>query len=90
MPLRITKDDTEPGRVTLTLEGTVMLPWINELFRECLGCSGQDTKVRLDLRGVDFVDGHGVTALRALMHLGMRLVNVPPIIDELLRESTGS
>ncbi len=89
MPLRITKDDTQPGRVTLTLEGTVMLPWINELFRECLSCSGPSTNVRLDLRGVDFVDEHGVTALRALIHLGVRLVSVPPIIDELLRESTG-
>ncbi len=89
MPLRITKNDTQPGRVTLVLEGTVMLPWIDELYRECLKCSGLNTTVGLDLRGVDFVDEHGVTALRALIQKGVRLVNVPPIIDELVRESTG-
>ena len=90
MPLRITKNDTQDGHVTLMLEGTVMLPWIDELYRECLKCSGLNTLVGVDLKGVDFVDEHGVTALRALIHLGVRLVNVPPIIDELLGESTGS
>ncbi len=90
MPLRITKDDKQPGRVTLMLEGTVMLPWISELYRECLRCSGPDTNVGLDLRGVDYVDEHGVTALRELIHHGVTLLNVPPIIDELLRESTRS
>lgn len=89
MPLRITKTHTQPGRVTLMLEGTVTRPWIDELYDECLKCSGLSTTVGLDLRGVDFVDRHGVTALRVLIHLGVGLVNVPPIIDELLRESTG-
>ena len=87
--LRITKINIRPGHVNLLLEGTVMLPWIDALCRECLKCSGPNTTVALDLGEIDFVDEHGITALRALMHLGVRLVNVPPIIDSLLSESTG-
>jgi hypothetical protein len=68
--LRISiQDDTKMA--TLKLEGKLVGPWVDELYRlwSSFGPSLGTKKLRLDICGITFVDKNGTEALRKIFHL---------------------
>ena len=66
--LRISMDDQEP-MATLTVEGKLVGPWAMELgktWHELCAPLGQ-RRLRLDLRGVTFVDASGTRILKEIV-----------------------
>jgi len=65
--LRITIQD-EAQRATIKLEGKVVGPWVQELRRswQSFAPSLGTRELRLDLRGVSFVDAEGRQLLREI------------------------
>jgi hypothetical protein len=61
--------------------------WVDVLNRECRLALEEKRPVRLDLSGVTFIDGRGVSAVRRLGANGLEIVSCPAFIKELLRTS---
>lgn len=66
--LRIERDATvDEGLTAFRLEGQITGPWVEELRTACLDAIGRGAaSVRLDLRGVTFIDFEGLELLRDL------------------------
>ena len=73
MTLRITRKSRSRSRATLVLEGKVAAEWSALLERECSDLLRSRPALRLDLAGVDFVDGSGIRALRRLSRNGIEI-----------------
>jgi anti-anti-sigma regulatory factor len=82
--LRITtiRDDGSP--VQLKLEGKIMAEWASLLEQECRAHIAQRRQVVLDMAGVTFLDGQGVTMLRNLPCRYVSLMNRSDFVTELL------
>jgi anti-anti-sigma regulatory factor len=82
--LRITtiRDDGSP--VQLKLEGKITADWASLLEQECRTHIAQRRQVVLDMAGVTFLDGRGVTMLRNLPCRYVSLMNRSDFITELL------
>ena len=61
--LRISRDNSNDGSVTLRLEGELSGPWINETSRLCEGIIATGQRLRIDLADVTFADRTGVELL---------------------------
>jgi hypothetical protein len=84
--LRIDRIETIPGATTLTLEGQVIGPWVDELRRSCervLAVTG--TTLTLDVAGVSFVALDGVRLFGRLRDRGVAVVNSSPFVAEQLK-----
>ena len=66
--LRISMDDQEP-MATLTVEGRLVGPWAMELGKTWHGLCAPlgRRRLRLDLRGVTFVDASGTRILKEIV-----------------------
>src|ERR1700733_7566969 len=66
--LRISMEDDTPV-ATLKVEGRLVGPWAMELEKtwQDLGASAEQKSLRLDLRGVSFVDSDGARILREIV-----------------------
>ena len=85
--LRINKRRRGSRGATIALEGRLVGPWVDELKRvvdEETGSRG----VTLDLRGLAFADGGGVSLLRALRAAGLKLVGGSGFVGALLGNET--
>jgi len=82
--LRITTMKTNGSPVQLKLEGKIMAEWAALLEQECRALIAQQQHVVLDMAGVTFLDGHGITMLRSLPDRYIRLMNRSDFIKELL------
>jgi hypothetical protein len=81
--LRISKRAPGDGGETITLEGRLVGPWVDELLRvveEEPGPRG----VTIDLRGLVFADGRGVNLLRVLRDTGVQLVGWSGFLEALI------
>ena len=83
--LRIASADRPGGGATLTLEGRVIGPWVDELRRACQRILVAGAPLTLDLHDVAFVERDGLELLRSLVDAGVAVVNCPAFVHEQLR-----
>ena len=83
--LRIASVDTPGSRTTLTLEGRVIGPWVDELRHTCQRILVTGGELTLDLHEVAFVARDGLDLLNSLVDRGVTLVNCPAFVREQLR-----
>jgi anti-anti-sigma regulatory factor len=84
--LRLTRTSQPPDDVILLLEGQIVAQWVRLLEEECLELLGTGCQVLLDLSGVSYLDRGAARLLRELENRSVRLINCPPLVDELVRE----
>ena len=83
--LRISKRPSggEGDGLALALEGRLVGPWVDELQRVVDEASDRQG-LTVDLRGLEFADGAGVSLLRALRGAGSRLVGGSGFVGALI------
>ncbi len=72
------------AEVTLELEGRVAADWVPLLEKECRRSLDARQGVRLDFSHVTYVDPTGAELVRRLVGEGVRIVNCPEAIRDLL------
>jgi hypothetical protein len=60
--------------------------WVRLLEDECRELLSADQRVLLDLSGVSYLDRQAARLLRELSDRSVRLINCPPLVDQLVRE----
>ena len=85
--LRVTQDDA-----TLMLEGKLSGPWVDELQKCWAGyvLPGRQTRIRVILKEVSYVDGRGRDLLIRMEQEGASLVEVSDFIRHLLSENVAN
>lgn len=84
--LRITPLHERPGRTTVRLEGRLGGSSVAELDGLCAPLLARCVELRLDLRGLAFVDPAGIDCLCRLLARGARAEGGSPFVAELLKE----
>jgi hypothetical protein len=84
--LRLSRTSQSPDEVILLLEGQIVAEWVLLLEDECLELLRTGCRVLLDLSGVSYLDRRAAQLLRELESRSVRLINCPPLVDELVRE----
>ena len=82
--LRITTMKKNGSPVQLKLEGKIMAEWASLLEQECRTHIARRQHVVLDMAGVTYLDGRGITMLRSLPDRYISLMNHSDFIKELL------
>jgi anti-anti-sigma regulatory factor len=83
--LRIATSEPSTQPVTLTLEGRVIGPWVEELRRASERVLGEGRRLVLDLAQVSFVDRDGIALFGLLRDRGVALRHCSPFVTEQLR-----
>jgi hypothetical protein len=83
--LKIAAADGAANGATLTLEGRVIGPWVDELRRACQRVLATGAELTLDLHEVAFVERDGLQLINSLVDRGVALVNCPAFVREQLR-----
>jgi ABC-type transporter Mla MlaB component len=83
--LRIAALERSGEGATLTLEGRVIGPWVDELRRSCERILATGATLTLDLSEVAFVERSGVRLLQNLVDGGVTVVNCPAFVCEQLK-----
>jgi ABC-type transporter Mla MlaB component len=81
--------ENEPDAVRLRLEGKLIHPWVDELFRVWMEVSPRipgHWQVLVDLAEVSFVDAHGKAMLAAMRRAGCSLQGPTPFIEAVIEE----
>jgi hypothetical protein len=86
--LRIATASESGNSATLTLEGRVIGPWVDELRRACQRVLVAGADLKLDLHEVAFVERDGLELLRSLVDRGVTIVNCPAFVREQLNALT--
>lgn len=82
-----------PRAITITLEGRIIGPWVEELRRtwEELDPSSESKRCCVDLRGVTFVDAAGQALLQEMYRVGADFLSnsvmTRHLIEEIQRKS---
>jgi len=84
--LRITRLDADAHRVTLVLQGHILLEWADLLERECEELSRAGFDVALDFSDVFFIGRTGFEALTRLSRAGVAIVGCSPLIADMLEQ----
>jgi anti-anti-sigma regulatory factor len=84
--LRLTRTSQAPDEIILLLEGQIVAQWDRLLEDECQELLRTGCRVLLDLSGVSYLDRRAAQLLRELENRSVRLINCPPLVDELVRE----
>ena len=82
--LMITRTEGSDRTRTLKLEGKLLGPWIGELESACGTPQIPADRVRLDLRGLTYVDTAGASFLEGLIRDGARVVACSGFVAEML------
>ena len=85
--LRITRLDVDVHRVTLVLEGHILLEWADLLERECEELSRSAFEVSLDFSDVFFIGRTGFEALTRLSQAGVKIFGCSPLIADMLQHA---
>ncbi|NOT60326.1 MAG: hypothetical protein HOP19_08890 [Acidobacteria bacterium] len=83
--LRITETTTNEAQTLLQLEGRLVGQWV-ALLRES-GESLEANAFALELTGVSFVDHAGLELLHSWQTRGIKLLNCPLFLQEMLRQA---
>lgn len=62
-----------------------MSEWVAVLEKECRAWAEKGYGVLLDFCEVSFIDSRGVEAVKALEAEGVRIINCPSLIEDLLK-----
>jgi hypothetical protein len=81
--LRIGKRLSGDRGATITLEGRLVGPWVDELVR-VVEEEPDRGRVTIDLRGLAFADGGGVSLLRTLREAGVKLFGWSGFVEALI------
>jgi anti-anti-sigma regulatory factor len=81
----ITRVLERDSTVRVKVEGQIIKNWGSVLKGECQELARQERNVILDLSGVTYVDSQGLDVLGQLESEGLRIVNIPRLIEDLLR-----
>ena len=84
--LRLTRTTPDPTATILKAEGQIVGDWVGLLEAECRQLLATEPRVLLDLADVSYLDPQAVRTLKALTGESLRLVNCPPLVEELLTE----
>ena len=89
--LRISHASATDGHATLSLEGEISGPWVEELRKACIRALSAEvpnsTQLVLDLAGVSSIDTAGLALFRELSTRGVAVTNGSPYVTELLKYS---
>ena len=84
--LRIAAADGPGTRVTtLTVEGRVVGPWVDELKDACQRVLLTGVELTLDLHEIAFVEREWLELLQSLVDRGVTMVNCPAFVREQLK-----
>jgi hypothetical protein len=83
--LKIVPVATRNGTAILRLEGRLIGPWVDELWRSCSEVLATGAGLTLDFAEVSFVDRKGVELLRSLTTRRVALSNCSPFVAEQLK-----
>jgi ABC-type transporter Mla MlaB component len=81
--------ENEPDSVRLRLEGKLIHPWVDELFKAWMDVSPRipgHWSVLVDLSEVSFVDARGKAMLAAMRRAGCSLRGPTPFIEAVIAE----
>lgn len=81
--LRITRSDQNASVPSVKLEGKLLKPWVDEVAGLFIAADAQ-SRPRLDLSALAFVDAAGVELLHQLLLQGVQVVSCSPYVAELL------
>jgi anti-anti-sigma regulatory factor len=84
--LRLTRTTLDHNATVLKAQGQIVGDWVGLLDAECRQLMATEPQVLLDLGDVSYVDPQAVRTLRALTSESLRLINCPPLVEELLTE----
>jgi anti-anti-sigma regulatory factor len=84
MMLRITRENTEWGAITLKVEGRLVQELADLLEQECSTLRPFSDGLTLDLSGVTFVDRCGVQALKRLHGAGCVIRGCSDLVASIL------
>ena len=84
--LRISEIETTNSSVTLSLEGRMTGPWVDQVRQHCRQYLGNGRRLKLNLAELSFVDRKGASLFRDLISRGVALDNCSPFIAERLKE----
>ncbi len=84
MGIWITRMFENESCVTLGVEGQLVADWGSVLQGECQTLLHQEWKVLLDFSGVTFIDSRGIEVLNGLRADGLKIVNIPPLIEDVI------
>jgi anti-anti-sigma regulatory factor len=82
--LRISRLDVDAHRVTLVLQGHILLEWADLLERECEELRRSGLEVALDFSEVFFIGRTGFEALTRLSRAGVEIFGCSPLIADML------
>jgi anti-anti-sigma regulatory factor len=82
--LRISRLDVDAHRVTLVLQGHILLEWADLLERECEELRRSGFDVALDFSDVFFIGRTGFEALNRLSGAGVEIFGCSPLIADML------
>lgn len=82
--LRIEVLHGDGDRATLSLEGRIIGPWVEELRQICDRILATGVTLSLDLAEVAFVEQDGAWLLKRLVDSGVTVVTCPPFVREQL------
>jgi anti-anti-sigma regulatory factor len=85
MMLRITREDTKWGAITLKVEGRLAQDLAGLLEQECSILRPFSDGLTLDLSGVTFVDRSGVQALKRLHGTGCAIRGCSDLVASILK-----
>jgi len=83
--LRIIARERSGNGATLSLEGRVIGPWVDELRHSCERILATGATLTIDLTEVAFVERDGVRLLKSLVDGGVVVVNCPAFVCEQLK-----
>lgn len=72
----------------LKLEGRIVGPWVDELYRICESLLAEDRALKLDLAEVSYADPAGVAALNNFKSRGASLKNCSPFVEQQIKTSS--
>jgi ABC-type transporter Mla MlaB component len=84
--LRISTNNNSEN-LTLTVEGWLVGPWVDELRKETKLALGHAKAVTLDLQKLWFTDPSGLALLRELMMRNVAFIHCSTFISQQLKEA---
>lgn len=87
--LRITPK-TDNGSPTLKLEGRIGGPWVDELRESWSAVAKTKKSVKVDMRGVSYVDRAGAELLLEMEDAGVSLMHCSDFIQQQVHADRGS
>lgn len=86
--LRISITSNSDKSIRLSVEGSLVGPWVEELRQQSERALAESQRVTLDLEKLLFVDVHGAALLRQLADRQVSHLNCSTFISQQLKETT--